>query len=47
MTNDVLKMKELSYSNPTDPAVNPTIQKKENSRRSLGREFKIKLSWVI
>ena len=32
---------------PNDPAVNPTAQKKENSRRSLGRELTINLNWVI
>ena len=29
------------------PAVNPTATKKENSNKSLGNEFKIKLNWVI
>ena len=35
------------YINPNEPAVNPTAQKKENSRRSLGRELTINLNWVI
>ena len=29
---------------PSDPAVNPTAKKKENSSKSLGREFNTKLS---
>ena len=29
--------------NPIDPAVKPTTKKKENSAKSLGREFKIRL----
>ena len=29
---------------PSEPAVNPTAQKKENSRRSLGRELTINLN---
>ena len=29
--------------NPTEPAVNPTIRKKENSNKSLGKEFINKL----
>ena len=33
-----------NYSNPTEPAVKPTMQKKENSRRSLGRDFRIKFN---
>ena len=32
-----------NYINPTDPAVKPTIRKKENSSKSLGREFMINL----
>ena len=28
---------------PTEPAVNPTIRKKENSNKSLGKEFMNKL----
>ena len=32
---------------PIDPAVKPIIKKKENSAKSLGREFKIRLIWVI
>ena len=32
---------------PIDPAVKPTIKKKENSAKSLGREFTNKLIWVI
>ena len=35
------------YIIPIEPAVKPTIRKKENSKRSLGREFIIKLNWVI
>ena len=30
--------------NPKDPAVKPTIKKKENSAKSLGRVFNIKFS---
>ena len=30
-----------------DPAVKPIIKKKENSAKSLGREFNSKLIWVI
>ena len=37
-------LKCKNYSNPIEPAVNPTMQKNENSRRSLGREFKIKFN---
>ena len=33
-----------NYNSPNDPAVNPTAQKKENSRRSLGRELTINLN---
>ena len=29
---------------PTDPAVKPTTKKKQNSNRSLGNEFTIKLN---
>ena len=29
--------------NPTEPAVKPTIRKKENSNKSLGKEFINKL----
>ena len=32
---------QLVYINPNEPAVNPTAQKNENSRRSLGRELTI------
>ena len=32
---------------PTDPAVKPTARKKMNSSKSLGKEFTIRLSWVI
>ena len=32
---------------PNEPAVNPTAQKKVNSRRSLGRELTINFIWVI
>ena len=32
---------------PTDPAVKPTARKKTNSSKSLGKEFTIRLSWVI
>jgi len=35
------------YMRPNEPAVNPTAQKKVNSRRSLGRELTINLNWVI
>tara|TARA_Y100001978_G_scaffold110297_1_gene98426 strand:- start:401 stop:529 length:129 start_codon:yes stop_codon:yes gene_type:complete len=34
----------LNYISPIDPAVNPTAKKKENSRRSLGRELTINLN---
>ena len=30
-----------------DPAVIPTIKKKENSAKSLGKELTIILNWVI
>ena len=33
-----------NYISPNDPAVNPTAQKNENSRRSLGRELTINLN---
>tara|TARA_A100001388_G_scaffold91721_1_gene66426 strand:+ start:876 stop:1013 length:138 start_codon:yes stop_codon:yes gene_type:complete len=29
----------LIQINPTEPAVKPTIRKKENSNKSLGKEF--------
>ena len=32
---------------PTDPAVKPTARKKTNSSKSLGKEFTIRLRWVI
>ena len=32
---------------PIDPAVKPTTKKNANSDKSLGRELKIRLSWVI
>lgn len=32
-----------NYTNPIEPAVKPTTKKKENSKRSLGREFIINL----
>ena len=32
---------------PIEPAVKPMIRNNENSAKSLGREFTIKLSWVI
>ena len=32
------------YIKPNEPAVKPTAQKKENSRRSLGRELIINLN---
>ena len=32
---------------PIDPAVKPTIKKNVNSVKSLGKEFRIKLNWVI
>ena len=35
------------YINPTDPAVIPTIRKKENSAKSLGKEFTMILNRVI
>ena len=38
---------EWTYMIPTDPAVKPTARKKTNSNRSLGKEFTIKLMWVI
>ena len=31
------------YSKPTDPAVKPTTRKRENSNKSLGKEFTNKL----
>ena len=31
------------YSKPTDPAVKPTTRNKENSNKSLGKEFTNKL----
>jgi len=44
----VLAIILISYQiNPSEPAVNPTAQKKENSKRSLGRELTINLNWVI
>jgi hypothetical protein len=36
-----------SYIIPTDPAVKPTARKKTNSSKSLGKEFTIRLIWVI
>ena len=33
----------MNYIKPTDPAVNPTNRKKENSNKSLGKEFTSKL----
>ena len=36
-------MSVRNYINPTEPAVKPTIRKKTNSARSLGRELKIRL----
>ena len=39
--------KKIDYIIPIEPAVKPTIRKKENSKRSLGRELIIKLNWVI
>ena len=33
-----------NYNNPSDPAVNPIIRKKENSDNSLGRELTISFS---
>ena len=32
------------YINPIEPAVKPMIRKKENSAKSLGREFTISFS---
>ena len=32
---------------PTEPAVKPTATKKINSSKSLGKEFTIRLIWVI
>ena len=44
----ILKYRFCNKSNiymiPIEPAVKPTIRKKENSKRSLGREFIIKLN---
>ena len=37
----------LIQINPTEPAVKPTIRKKENSNKSLGKEFMKRLIWVI
>ena len=36
---DRFKQLLIFYSNPIDPAVNPTAKKNVNSRRSLGREL--------
>mgnify|MGYP001196662623 CR=1 FL=1 len=38
-----LKFYEIQIS-PADPAVKPTIKKKQNSKRSLGRELTIKFN---
>ena len=37
-------LKKLFQNMPMDPAVYPTIRKKVNSARSLGRELTIKLN---
>ena len=37
----------INYIIPTVPAVNPTATKKTNSSKSLGKEFTIRLNWVI
>ena len=34
----------ITQTRPSEPAVNPTIMKKTNSERSLGRELTIKLN---
>jgi len=40
----LISEKKMVYINPIEPAVKPTIRKKENSKRSLGRELIIKLN---
>ena len=45
-TNMFLKIYFMfrNYNNPSDPAVNPIIRKRENSDNSLGRELTISFS---
>ena len=42
-----IEIKFSNYNRPTDPAVNPTIKNRENSSKSLGKEFINKFKWVI
>ena len=40
----IIRLWKEVYIKPIEPAVYPTIKKKENSTKSLGKEFTNKLS---